>query len=445
MSAKSISAITIIFLLLVAAYAAQDLQTQGKALVSDLLARQFDKVTAQFDERMKGALPSSKLADLLDTILAQYGPYRSITGTHTGELQAYQLVFVTCQFDQTSVDFRLVYDSNAHVAGFFYAPSQPTVEWKAPDYAKQSTFTEKGITIKAGPYELPGTLTLPQGAALCPAVVLVHGSGPNDQDESIGPNKPFKDLAWGLASRGIAVLRYTKRTLMMAQMKEPLPAAFTVKEETVEDARTAVSLLAKTNGIDPKRIYVLGHSLGGMLAPRIAAGDKEVSGIILMAGSTQPLEQSVVEQLKYLAALPGKNGEESAKLLPAAEEAAKQIQSPTLAPAASINLLGARIPGSYFLDLRNYHPGETAAGLKTPMLVLQGDRDYQVTMKDFEGWKTALDGHAGVTFKIYSGLTHLFMPSVAPGTGPGTPDDYTKPGHVVEAVISDIASWIQAR
>jgi hypothetical protein len=182
-----------------------------------------------------------------------------------------------------------------------------------------------------------------------------------------------------------------------------------------------------------------------MLAPRIATGDKEVAGIILMAGSTRPLEQSVVEQLKYLATLPGKNGEEAAKLLPAAEEAAKQIQSTTLAPTASINLLGARIPGSYFLDLRDYHPAETAAGLEIPMLVLQGDRDYQVTMKDFEGWKTALAGHSGVTFKTYPGLTHLFMPSAAPGTGPGTPDDYTKPGHVFEAVISDIASWILAK
>jgi hypothetical protein len=445
MYAKSMSAIAIVSLLLVATSVAQDPQTQGKALVSDLFARQFDKVTAQFDERMKGALPSSKLAEMLDTILAQYGPYRTITGTREGELQGFRLVLVTCQFEKTSVNFRLAYDSNMHVAGLFYAPSPPIVEWKAPDYAKQSTFTEKGVTVGTGQYQLPGTLTLPQGAGPFPAVVLVHGSGPNDQDETIGPNKPFKDLAWGLASRGIAVLRYAKRTLVIAQMKEPPPAVFTVKEETVEDAQAAVSLLAKTSAIDPKRIYVLGHSLGAMLAPRIATGDKEVAGIILMAGSTRPLEQSIVEQLKYLATLPGKNGEEAAKLLPAAEEAAKQIQSPTLAPTASINLLGARIPGSYFLDLRDYHPAETAAGLEIAMLVLQGDRDYQVTMKDFEGWKTALAGHSGVTFKTYPGLTHLFMPSAAPGTGPGTPDDYTKPGHVFEAVISDITSWILAK
>lgn len=110
-----------------------------------------------------------------------------------------------------------------------------------------------------------------------------------------------------------------------------------------------------------------------------------------------------------------------------------------------MNLLGTTISGSYFLDLRSYHPAEVAAQLKIPMLILRGERDYQVTSEDFDGWKNALAGKPGVTLKVYPGLFHLFMPSSSPGTGLGTPSDYQKPGHVVEPVIEDIASWIESQ
>jgi dienelactone hydrolase len=381
---------------------------------------------------------------MLDTLQTQVGQFRSITGTRPEEMAGYRIVFVTCQFDKAALDLRLVYDGKGRVAGMFFAPSEPKVEWSAPAYANPGAFEERETVVVSGSYRLPATLSLPKGKGPFPAIVLVHGSGPQDRDETIGANKPFKDLAWGLASRGVAVLRYTKRTLLMAESKSPLPAVFTVKEETVEDALAAVSHLAGMNTVDARRVYVLGHSLGGMVAPRIAAGDKSIAGIVLMAGTTRPLEQVIVDQLKYLASLPGNNTAEANKRIQAAEQAAKEIQDSALTPTARIDLLGSRIPGSYFLDLRDYHPAEAAAQLKVRMLVLQGERDYQVTMKDFEGWKTALGGRPDVTFKVYPGLTHLFMPSSSPGTGPGTPDDYSKPGHVVEAVIADIESWILA-
>jgi fermentation-respiration switch protein FrsA (DUF1100 family) len=107
--------------------------------------------------------------------------------------------------------------------------------------------------------------------------------------------------------------------------------------------------------------------------------------------------------------------------------------------------MGSVIPGSYFLDLRSYHPAEVAARLKIPMLILRGERDYQVTAEDTDGWKKALAGKANVSFTTYPGLYHLFMPSTSPGTGLGTPADYQKPGHVTPPVIDDIAVWIVAR
>jgi len=442
MMKKSMAAAIVVFFV-IAGLSAQDLPDQAKALATDLFARQLEKVTPRFNDRMAAGLPPDKLAALIDDLLAKTGPLRAIQGTHAEEVPGYRVIFVTCQFEKASLDLRLVFDPEGRVAGMFFVPSQPREVWSAPDYAAPGSFQERDVTVVSGRYQLPGTLTLPPGAGPFPAVALVHGSGPHDRDETIGPNKPFKDLACGLAARGVAVLRYTKRTYRMAELKEPLPQLFTVNEETVEDARAAATLLAATESIDRKRIYVLGHSLGGMLAPRIAEGDAQIAGLILLAGSTRPLVESILEQLKYLAGLPGTDAAAVQKQIQAATEAAARIQDPALEPTAMIDLIGSRIPGSYFLDLRKYHPAETAARLKIPMLILQGERDYQVTVKDFEGWQAGLKGRSGVTFRTYPGLTHLFMTSLAPGDSPGTPQDYARLGHVAPSVIADIATWIQ--
>ncbi len=158
-------------------------------------------------------------------------------------------------------------------------------------------------------------------------MVLVQGSGPQDADETIGPNKPFADLAYGLASQNIAVLRYVKRTKQYgADSKSDKP--FTVKDEVTDDVIAAVALLAKMPEVNKKQIYVLGHSLGGMLAPRIAAEDPQVAGIIILAGTARPLENVVVDQVKYIASLTPEQTPENQKQIEKAEAIAAQVESP---------------------------------------------------------------------------------------------------------------------
>ena len=424
---------------------APDIEPLARNLTEQLAARKFDSVVGHFDETMTSAMPAAKLAGFWSGLIGRVGAFQSIAGTRVQTVQGYQVVLATSKFEKAALNIKWVFDSKGRVAGFFVVPVEAEAPWSPPDYAKPASFHEEQVTVGSAPWELPGTLTLPNGKGPFVAVVLVHGSGPNDQDESIGPNKPFKDLAWGLASRGIAVLRYNKRTLQYAKEIKAQGAGLTVNEETVGDARLAVGLLAKRPEVDSSRVFVLGHSLGATLAPRIAEGDAQVAGLIMLAGTTRPLERVIVEQLKYIASLEGKITPEARKQIDAAEQTAKEIESPTLAADAKLNVLGAAIYGCYFLDLRRYHPAEVAAQLRVPMLILRGERDYQVTGEDFDGWKKALADKPEVTLKVYPGLFHLFMPSSSPGTGLGTPADYQKPGHVVEPVIGDIAHWISAR
>ena len=438
-------------ILLVGTFASAQLQTPspeafGVETVNELVAHQFSKVEARFDERMQSALPSDQLAAVWGALIDKAGAFERILGTHLDEQAGMRVVRVSCKFKNENFDLQFALDSRDRIAGMHVLPgsnaSETNQTWSAPGYAKPGSFHEIEVTVQTETWKLPGTLTLPNGKGPFPAVVLVQGSGPHDQDESIGANKPFKDIAWGLASQNIAVLRYVKRTKQYgAQSVEP-GGNLTVNDETTNDAQSAVALLASRADVNPRQIYVLGHSLGGMMAPRIAATDKQVAGIIIAAGTGRPLEVVIVDQLKYLASLPGADTAELKQQIDSAEKAKAKIESPALRPDTSVSMLGVQIPGSYFLDLRNYRPAEVAAQLKIPILVLQGGRDYQVTSQDYELWKAALAKDSRATFKFYPRLTHLFM--TGKGSGPGSPADYSVAGHVSGEVIHDIAQWVKA-
>jgi uncharacterized protein len=410
----------------------------------DLLAKgDYAAAEEQMDDTMKTALPVSKMDELWSSLQKQAGAFQKQAGYHIDQIQGYDIVFVTCQFEQTLVDVKVVLDASGKVAGLFFLPALPSgtesPAYEPPAYVKSDSFQEQDVTVGSGEWALPGTLTLPNGAGPFPAVVLVHGSGPNDRDETIGPNKPFRDIAGGLASQGIAVLRYEKRTKQYGAQMAADQATLTVKEETIDDAVAAVALLRQTAGIDPQRIFVLGHSLGGMLLPRIAQADTHIAGLISMAGATRPLEDLIQDQSTYLANLDGTVTADEQSALDQLAEMVKRVKDPQLNASVPASDLPLGIPPSYWLDLRGYSPAEVAKTLAQPMLILQGGRDYQVTTADFDLWKTALSPRANVQFKFYADLNHLFIT----GSGPGTPDEYAAAGHVSEQVIDDIANWIK--
>ena len=275
-----------------------------------------------------------------------------------------------------------------------------------------------------------------------PAIVLVGGSGPGDKDETTGDDKPFLDLATGLAARGIATLRYDKRTRDYPRSIDP--ATFTPTLEYVPDAVAAVHLLQARAEIDPRRIFLLGHSQGGTYAPLIAQTAPDIAGIILAAGAAAPYGPTLVRQYSYLATLPGAIGANARAGLPAARLAERQVDSADLATVNPTTQLSPVLGGTgpaYWLDYRRYHPVATANAIRQPILILQGGRDYNVTVADdLHRWLSGLAGRAHVTVHEYPAADHALID----GTGPPSPADYDHPSHVDPAVIADIASWIKA-
>jgi dienelactone hydrolase len=408
---------------------------RARDLVGRLAAHDFIGAVATFDDRMSAALPADKLAGVWSQVESQAGVFRTIDSVEVKPSGDARVVLVKASFERAPLLLRVVFQGSDRVAGFFVAPGDTAPAWQPPPYARLDSFEEKPFQVGTSPAQ-PGTLTLPRGVKAFPVVVLVHGSGPNDRDETIGALKVFKDLAFGLASRGVAVLRYDKRTRV-----DPSRDVRTQKEEVEEAAHAAVAMVRTQPGVDASRVVLLGHSQGGFLAPRIAQADPAIKGLVLLAASTRTLEDSLLAQLTYIATLDPSD----AKLADAIEQAKRfkaAVESPSLEPDDAVQVpFSASIPGSYFLDVRGYHPEKVAAALRIPMLVLQGERDYQVTVADdFGAWKTALATKKNATLRTYPGLNHAF----AAGEGPPSPADYTKAGHVDQAVVDDIAAWVTA-
>ncbi len=416
-----------------------ELTALAEEFVGLMVKGDFVAAVQNFDSTMKSAMPAEKLEETWKSVLGQLGAFNKVAGTRTEKWQQYDLVFVTCEFEHLTIDAKVVFDSKKKIAGLWFVPSESQAEYQPPAYANMDLFSEKEVVVGSGEWELPGTLTVPSRGGPFAAVVLVHGSGPQDRDESTGINKPFCDIAWGLGSRGIAVLRYEKRTKAHTVKFAANKEFFTVNEETVEDALKAVSLLQEMEEINPGKVFVLGHSLGGMMTPRMGAADPSIAGFIVMAGPATPVEDAILAQTSYIYSLDGVISDHEKLLLDQLEKQVTRVKDPSLSERIPASDLPLGLPARYWLDLREYVPPERAADLAQPMLILQGERDYQVTMEDFQIWKAALAAREKVTFKSYPKLNHLFME----GEGRSTPTEYQRQGHVAAFVIEDIAEWVK--
>ncbi|WP_042357123.1 alpha/beta hydrolase family protein [Bacillus rubiinfantis] len=305
---------------------------------------------------------------------------------------------------------------------------------------------DEKVVIGAGTkYPLNGLLSIPSDAKrLAPAVVLVHGSGPANMDAKVGNNYFFKELAEGLSEQGIAVIRYDKRTLVYGKTMK-YDTGISVKEETIEDAVLAANLLRQDPRIDSNKIFIIGHSMGGMLAPRIDAEGGNFAGIIIMAGSPRKLEEIMISQNNQVLNSVNKLLRIIVKKQIASLSAKfENIYSMSDEEAKATSVLGKYGKAYYFKEMGEHPASQYLKELEKPMFILQGEKDAQSSMeKDYNGYKELLADRPNVSFKVYPEMNHLFMPAIY-GEILKLQKEYRVAQHVDQQVIHDIADWIHS-
>jgi alpha-beta hydrolase superfamily lysophospholipase len=407
---------------------------QAEQFLDLLVNGKYEEAESRFDSVVAARLPAPLLQQVWESLQKQVGKYKEYVRYTIRRSDPYFMVLLTCRFEKdVLLDLKLVYEDDGKISGIFFLPSQQ-VTYHLPPYVDTTRFHREPLIVQTDSFRLRGELTTPVEHQIYPVVVLVQGSGPSDLDESIGPNKIFKDIAYGLSSHGIAVIRYDKRTYDYGRQLDA--DTITVWSETIEDAVSAVQLAEQIPGADG--VFLLGHSLGAYLAPRIAAQTKGLSGLILLAGNTRPLEKLVLDQMEYLFSLDTLTDNEKVRL-DSLRKQVERIRKGKITPETPREELLLSLNANYWLDLRKYDPVQQAKALGLPMLIMQGGRDYQVTTVDFGEWKHGLSSRNNVDFRFYPALNHLFIA----GEGKSTPVEYMQPGHVSEEVIRDIVEWVK--
>jgi len=379
----------------------------------------FGKAHASLAPVVTAQLSVGLLGQTIRQITAQLGKLQQTLGVNH-EKDDYHFYLA---FEKTKLDLKMTFDRNDKIAGFFFVPH------KEFDKGGENT-----LNVKSGAIELKGTFLRPGRNNRKKLVVFVHGSGPHDRDETIGENKPFRDMADHFLGQGIASYRFDKRTF-----SNPEPdASITPEEEVVADVVNVVDYFREHHG--DHEIVLLGHSFGGHLLPEIyrKTGPK-VSKLIFLAANARPLEELIVEQMKHLGRL---DGSVSAGQVAELERQVEYLRSAAFNLSSPREKLpfGSVVRPEYWQYLLAYKPLDLVKSVDIPLFFAQGGKDYQVTEQDFGLWKEHAPRNDRNVFRFYPALNHLMMPS----SGTPSPQDYLKRGTVSEELLADLADFIQS-
>lgn len=409
-------------------------EAMAATVVAMLRDGRFDDLERLFAPELADAVSADTVRTGWNSEIAKIGEIRSAgTAVVTSIGDGLTRAIVPVRGENGGLEVRLSVGADGLMHGLRI--TQPADSgWNPPGYANPRLFIEEDVVLECGPFTVPGTLTLPRGARGVPAVVLL-ASGASDRDVTVGPNKPFKDLAWGLASRGIAVLRFDKVTHVDPRLASK--PGFTMVDEYLPNALAGVRLLQERPEVDASRVVVGGISGGGKAVVRVAAADPTIAGVVMLAADTVPLPRAAARIIAYVAEVePAAGGADTTDGVTAA---IARAEDPALSPEMPAADLLFGWPASYWLDLRAFDQVAVAADLDRPILVLQGGRDYQVTeAEDLAGWRAGLEGRPGVSIRVFPDDDHMFFP----GSGVSRPSHYQAPNHVDPAVVDAIADWL---
>ncbi len=411
----------------------------GSAYLESLFNGEYEKAYTvyQHDETMTNAINPESYKAFFDDMYLKNGAFEKFVGAETRFQGDYGFYTTGVILETSSMNANVVFDKEGLIAGFNFTPFTFDEEI---DSEKPTGLVEIDVEFGLDDWPLRGKLTVPSidGDNILPGkhpvLVLVHGSGPNDMNETVGLNTPFKDIAYYMAERGISVLRYDKRTFtygtQMAGLKN-----MTVYDETIDDAAEAVNYVSSLDYIDTDRIFVLGHSLGGYLIPRIAEETPEARGYIIAAGIFSSLGKIIPYQLEYLAMIDGEITEEEQDYIDDMTIQAEKSLNPD-SIGADEAVMGAY--KAYWEDLANYDAVAMARQIEKPVYVFQGDRDYQVPVSEFELINDAVNDKDNYTLQIWSGMNHLMFI----GEGTPTPEEYFVQNEVYPPLLDYIINFM---
>lgn len=405
--------------------------------INGLYEGRFEEIYQMQDETMRKAQPVTVLKNLktqLDVQLGRPIATLDVQQVQQGEYMVY--VFAT-EFKAGIFDFIVTLNTEGKVAGFFVRPSsykktetQPVEvpeERALPEYVNPADYTEQDITVGKDPYYLPAKLMVPNGLESYPLVIILQGSGTHDIDGTLGPNKPYRDLAAGLASRGIATLRYPKKYYVYPQQAAEI--GINADAEYIEDALT---IIGQMKGIPQfSSIYLAGHSMGGMVAPWIAR-EAGVDGMILLAGSPMKLAQISLDQNLDLV---GDQLTEEQKAQ--VKDFFTKMLNQEIPPETD---LGQGITAGYYYSFDKYFCMPVLEETEMPVLIVNAELDFQSPKKYFDVFVEKLGDRPNITLKLLPGLNHIF--NETDGTIKSV-EEYDRPGYVAVELIDLLEEWIK--
>ncbi len=399
---------------------------------ADLLAnKKFKKLHKKFDHNLSKQVSCKQLKDIWLQTEASFGSFENYSDPKVSQNGDYLVESAFLHFSSGTFKLELT-ENDGRISGILIRP----LSYKIPSYGKELPISRVAMELHTDTFKMQGELMMPMDCKECPLVILVHGSGPHDMDETIGPNKVFYDLALGLAAQGVATYRYDKRSKVYPELFQ---TQFDLYDETISDALSAIEMFNSDTTYHFSHIVALGHSLGAFAMPLIADSASSLDGAILFSANARPIQDLMVYQVKYLAAIDGDTSKAERKVINAAVERANMISTVKFDPNTEAKDLMGYWPAKFWLSVSDYNQVEKASSLSMPLFIMQGEKDYQITMDDYAIWRAHLSAKNNVRFQSYPDLTHLFTPTTRDMS---TPADYFIPQNVDEEVIKDIADWL---
>lgn len=409
-----------------------NLKLKAENIVKDLQNGNFNDVSKKFTKEMVQKLSVEKLNKSWQEVVNPIGKYTKHYKTTIEQNGKYYIAKVLSKYEKNGLVISITFNKEEKVAGL----------WLKHIYIPEDNEYYNEIEYKIGKHELSGILTIPKNIEKPPVVVLIAGSGPQDMNETIGTslNTPLKDIAEGLAKNGIATLRYNKRYYEKPELYNKEKA--TIENEVLDDVQSAITQLSDEKRINNNNIFILGHSLGGMLTPKICVDNKNIKGAIILSGSLRNLAEISIDQnseIKERLYKSKASDEEKDNFYLKYKKIVEDVNS-ILALVEDDGNTYLGLPSSYWISLNNACGINYISKTNVPMLILQGEKDFQISVqRDFNLWKKECKNKQNIMYKLYENLNHIFMKS----SGLRTLEDYDTPNKVDKEVINDIVTWIK--